>query len=327
MAAASTNSCEARKHHYVPKCWLAGFTESGDVNQKLWVSDLERRNQWATTPANVGHQRDFNRLSDQYPDPLAFENFFAEVESDVAPILRRSFPSQEELYKDEFETLLVFVALQFIRVPAFRPKLLTIAEKIRSSQLREDLASKETWSLASREAGLSSDSPGADYGSMLEYKRLVIDAGKFKLQADTDFYLIRGIQQVKDVIFPALRNRRWGALYSPSGSFIGTDNPVTLDGPDGQMIGFKNAEVIIFQLNRHQILYGCHTPVRPPRVTRKLIAEANTLNLLGTQQVYSHTNEFCWLDEDGKLQEDWQLFSRERTRPQGYLTFTELLQR
>src|SRR5450755_3787132 len=68
---------EPRRHHYVPQCWLAGFTETGENDGRLWVTDFSRQRQWPATPANAGHIRDFYRLSDPAPDPVVVEKFFS----------------------------------------------------------------------------------------------------------------------------------------------------------------------------------------------------------------------------------------------------------
>ena len=76
---------EARAHHYVPQCWLLGFTETGEKDGMLYVTDLKRKKQWRCKPSEVGHRRDFNRVDDpSVSDPNAIETIFAEVESSVA---------------------------------------------------------------------------------------------------------------------------------------------------------------------------------------------------------------------------------------------------
>jgi hypothetical protein len=50
----SANEPEPRRHHYVPRCWLAGFTDTGENDARLWVTDLRRRKQWNTSPGNAG---------------------------------------------------------------------------------------------------------------------------------------------------------------------------------------------------------------------------------------------------------------------------------
>jgi hypothetical protein len=74
---------EARAHHYVPQCWLAGFTESGQKDGKLWQTDLDAQRQWPTNPLNAGHQRDYYRLSDPRKDPLAVEKKLSEIEGTI----------------------------------------------------------------------------------------------------------------------------------------------------------------------------------------------------------------------------------------------------
>src|SRR5580698_8692610 len=117
---AAPNHPEPRRHHYVPQCWLAGFTETGQNDGRLWVTDFSRQTQWPTTPPNAGHRRDFYRLGDPAPDPTVVERFFAELEGITAPILRSLDRERRGPNEDELDLLLQFMAFQFVRVPSFR---------------------------------------------------------------------------------------------------------------------------------------------------------------------------------------------------------------
>src|SRR5205807_2830981 len=121
---------EPRRHHFVPKCWLAGFTESGENDGRLWVTDLSRQKQWATTPENAGHIRDFYRLSEPTPDPVVVEKFFSELESQVAPIIKKLDRDLRVPNQDELDALLNFIAFQWVRVPRFRPYALQILDRL-----------------------------------------------------------------------------------------------------------------------------------------------------------------------------------------------------
>jgi hypothetical protein len=44
---------EPRAHHFAPQSWLAGFTDSGEKEGRLWVTDLKRRKQWISNPPNA----------------------------------------------------------------------------------------------------------------------------------------------------------------------------------------------------------------------------------------------------------------------------------
>jgi hypothetical protein len=81
------------------------------------------------------------------------------------------------------------------------------------------------------------------------------------------------------------------------------------------MIGFKNAEVVTYPVSRHVLLYGTKFPVKRSPVNLNYIAHTNTFTMLTAEEhVYSHVSDFCWLDETGKYQTEWRLFSKEKFR-------------
>jgi hypothetical protein len=52
----------AQKHHFVPQCYLAGFTDGGSKTGKLCVFDFQVRRFFRTKPKNVAFEIDFNRF-------------------------------------------------------------------------------------------------------------------------------------------------------------------------------------------------------------------------------------------------------------------------
>jgi hypothetical protein len=302
-----------RAHHFAPQCWLAGFTETGQKTARLWVTDLKRRKQWPSNPKNTGHRRDFYRTSSTQLDPLAFEKIFSSMEGVVAPVLNRLYGKPQVPLADELDNLLFFIAFQYVRVPAYRPVVLKMADSIHRRSIAKALKSPASWSTFLEQAGISGHRPGASYEDMVKFERDIIGAGKYSLSAENEWYLLRGFSAAERSIIPALQNRHWGAYISPTGNFIGSDNPVSMDGPQGQEIGFKSADIVMFPVNRHVLLYGTNVPVRPLSVTRKRIARHNTFTMLTADEyVYSHISDFCWLDENDVYQTDWRLFSKER---------------
>jgi hypothetical protein len=297
-----------RAHHFVPQCWLAGFTESGQKDGRLWVTDIRRQKQWPSSPPNAGHRRDFYRVSDPQMDPVMAEKTFSKIEDAIAPLLKDLDAEKRSPSKDELESLLIFVAIQWTRVPAFRPTVLQIADSFHRSHISEALKSPDSWAAMLRAAGIDSDSPGADYERMREFER----SGQYSLSAETEWYLLRAFKAAETII-PSLRARRWGTAFSRRGTFVGSDNPVALDGPKGGKIGFKNAEIVTYPVSRHVLLYGTRSPVTPPAVNQKFIAHVNTFTMLtADEQVYSPVPDFCWEDEAGGYQTDWRLFSKEK---------------
>lgn len=304
---------EPRAHHYSPQCWLAGFTETGQKDGRLWVTDLNRRKQWSSSPPNAGHRRDFYRVSDPKLDPVAFEKAFGTIETVVAPLLKSLYEDRRGPTSEELEGLLYFAAIQYVRVPAFRPVVLRIADSLHRSWISKALKSPASWAKALKEASIPLDSPGADYNEMQQFQRKVIDRGEYTLSAENEWYLVRGFKAAVDAIIPSLSARYWRTVLSKSGNLIGSDNPVVMDGDRNRMIGFKSADVVLIQLNRFALLFGTNLPVKLPTFDRNFIASLNTFAMLTAQEhLYSHSPDVCWLDETGVYQTDWKLFSREK---------------
>ena len=313
MNGTPTRGCEPRAHHFVPQCWLAGFTETGQKADRLWVTDLKKQKQWASSPRNAGYRRDFYRVSNPKLDPITFENTFSKIETVVAPILKSLYEKPRHPSDDDLEVLLFFAAFQFVRVPAFRPWVLKRADSLHRSWMAEAPKSPASWAKALKKAGIPADSPGTAYERMLKFNRNVIGAGEYRLSAENEWYLLRGFEVAGGPIIRSLRARHWGTVLSENGSFIGSDNPVVMDGPKDRMTGFKSADIVIFPVNRHVLLYGTNAPVRSRAVNQKLIAKHNSFTMLTAEQhLYSHLPGFCWLNEAGKYQTDWRLFSKEK---------------
>jgi hypothetical protein len=301
------NDAEPRRHHYVPRCWLAGFTDTGEKDGQLWVTDLIRRKQWQAGPNTAGHIRDFYRLADERFDPLLAEESFSKIEDIVAPILRSIDREQRSPTAEEADPLMFFIALQWARVPSFRPMVFKALDDVTHEKLATDLKSKQHWQKALARAGLSENDPGAAYESMLEFYQ----SGEFSLTVQTDWYVKQTFQAAQHIL-PSLQQRHWRSIFSPTGSFISSDNPVIIDGPKGQMLGFKNAEIILYVLSRHVLVYSTLEPDVPQLVNRKYIAHMNTLSLLRAEQIFSTVPDFCWLDQERKYQTDWQRFEKSK---------------
>src|SRR6266853_3306867 len=145
---AQPTESEPRAHHYVPQCWLAGFTDSGQKAGRLWVTDFSRKKQWPTTPPNAGHERDFYRVSSPQDDPVIVEKLYSKIEGGIAPILKALDEEQRGPTHQELEGLCAFMAIQWTRVPAFRPKMLSIAHKVNRATMKKALESPDSWKRA-----------------------------------------------------------------------------------------------------------------------------------------------------------------------------------
>ncbi|MGB9455058.1 MAG: DUF4238 domain-containing protein [Bryobacteraceae bacterium] len=303
-----TANGEPRRHHYVPRCWLAGFTDTGRSDGTLFVTDLKRRKQRAASPNAVGFIKDFYRLEDaQTTDPVRVEKALSDIEMEIAPILRKMEADRRGPMVEEMQPLLLFIAIQWSRLPAFRPFILGVFDKMSYAQIGAELKTPETWRKALVKAGMDPDAPGADYERMKEFHA----AKAYTLTAPTDWYMVRAFESVRSIL-PGLSKRYWSPLISTSGSFAGSDNPVILEGPKG-VAGFSDAELVSYTVSRHVALWGTQRPIRRQLVNRKFVAKLNTLSLLNAgDYVFSTAPDFCWLDHEERVQTDWKLFSKEK---------------
>jgi hypothetical protein len=298
---------EPRAHHYVPQCWLAGFTDSGQKDGRLWVTDFNRRRQWPTSPPNAGHRRDFYRVSSPEHSPVIVEKLYSRIEDGIAPILKALDEELRGPTALELEGLCMFMAIQWTRVPAFRPKMLSIAHTVNRATMKKVLKSPASWRRLLKKMNQPLDSPEADYQKM----RAFVESEQYSLSADTEWYVQQALEGAHTII-PSLLKRHWQVSISRNGSFIASDNPVALDGEKKQKIGFANAGVVIFPSSRHIVLHGTLSKLRPLHLTEMLIARLNTMMMLHAQeQVFSSRADFCWLDKAEHYQTDWRLFDRD----------------
>jgi hypothetical protein len=307
---AQTRQPEPRSHHYAPQCWLAGFTDSGQSDGRLWVTDLHRKKQWPTTPPNAGHRRDFYRVSWPERDPVIVEKLYSRVEDGVAPILKALDEDERGPTAQELEGLCAFMAIQWTRVPAFRPKMLSIAQTVNRATMKKVLKTRGSWKRTLKRLDQPLDSPEADYNKMREF----VESEQYSLSADNEWYVMQALEGAQTIV-PSLLKRHWQVSISKNGSFVASDNPVALDGEKREQIGFANAGVVIFPISRHVLLHGYLSEVGPVHLTEMLIARLNTMMMLHAhEQVFSSKADFCWLDKSERYQTDWKLFDRDTFR-------------
>lgn len=298
---------EARRHHFVPQCWLAGFTEKGEHNDRLWVTDFKRQSQWPSSPKNTGFIKDYYRIKRPSIDALAIEKIFGRIESFAAPTLRRidrELPPM--LSSEELADLLQLVAFQFVRVPSFEPYARNALNHAKE-RFSQSVASPEAWAQQILERRRSHDALEVDYEKAKSYIAS-LPWGEDQIQ---DLCMESALRSV-GLIVHELRKRCWWLATSNRGILIASDNPVLLYDSRKIRVGFRTAELVAFPISRHVFLLGALDDPEPQVENYKFFACLNTLTLLRAEsQVYSHTKDFVFLDELGKVRDNWRLFSKE----------------
>jgi uncharacterized protein DUF4238 len=110
---------DAKDQHYIPKFYLKGFTDKKGV---LWVCEKFKPIR-PSKPKLEAHRADYYTHSEQGKRDETAENVLKEVESRVAPIIRKLANPQYVLTPENAAHLITFVAFMFVRVPSWREAL------------------------------------------------------------------------------------------------------------------------------------------------------------------------------------------------------------
>lgn len=110
----------ARKHHYVPRAYLGGFTATGTKDGKFFVLDVESGRAFRTSPANVAAERDFNRVDIEGRSPDAIETALAPFEGQAVEAIRRVIETQTYPNDQDWNLILNLLALLAVRNPRMR---------------------------------------------------------------------------------------------------------------------------------------------------------------------------------------------------------------
>src|SRR5204863_4201054 len=78
----------ARRHHVVPRFYLAGFTSEGTENGRIVVFDRTRARAWATGATGAAVHRDFYRVNELQTEPLLIEELLSRIEAQGAVRIR-----------------------------------------------------------------------------------------------------------------------------------------------------------------------------------------------------------------------------------------------
>src|SRR5713226_1981225 len=100
--------------HYIPKFYLKGFTDKEGV---LWVCEKLKPIR-PSKPKREAHRADYYTHSEKGERDETAENVLKEVESRVAPIIRKLANPRYVLTPENAGHLIMFVAFMFVRVPS-----------------------------------------------------------------------------------------------------------------------------------------------------------------------------------------------------------------
>lgn len=113
-----------RKHHYIPKFYLRGFSDLGFAKEygKFCAIDLRGKRHFTTTAENIAHVRDYYAFEseDGSPDFRVETDFFNGVDGEAARIIGKINRLQKVTIEDDWDGLCRFIASLEVRTPSQR---------------------------------------------------------------------------------------------------------------------------------------------------------------------------------------------------------------
>jgi hypothetical protein len=305
------NIMVAKRHHYVPKCYLESFAIKSDKNKKseLCVFDAVGRKSFSTAPDNVALQTDFNTIDLEGHPPDAFELAMASVESDIGPALTRIIAAQSLANQEDKTLLLNLIGLLHIRNPRLRERFRNFRERVAKMILDVALSSRQMWESQvkkAQDAGFMPKDVDTEYVRLKKKFR----PADYKTEVANEEH-IRTEMQTFDHILPLLFERKWALVKAPEGSqgFITSDHPVCLmwsepDPKRGRLrVGLKHKGTeILFPISPKLAVVGAYEIEDGVyEFDEEDVASFNgTIALHAQRQVYAPTMYFAYQIDQSK---------------------------
>ncbi len=296
----------ARNHHYIPQCYLRGFLDPSLKKEQLHVIDKIDVRHFVTTPRNVGSQRDFNRVNIPGQPIDAAEKLFAEIDGEIARILRDVEENATLPEGVDMVTLFYFVALLSVHNPQLRNNIADFETRVIKQILRCLTANQERY-----ESQMQRVRPADEQAPKYESVKHFVEEESFDIQYGHGHHLKYELESVDNVV-SLLSQRKWSLFVAEEGAsdFVCSDRPVALisigdppENPDhpynfgGPGLAHSDTELTVPLNSRMALSATFEIPSCLRTVDERIIANVNLRTMLSaTRQVYSSNLDFKFLD-------------------------------
>lgn len=262
-----------------------------DRCKALWVYEKGKNAPKASTPKQEGHRENYYTFTDRGFQDDSAEKMLSRAESLVAPTIRKLANPQFRMSDRQRSELYSFVALTFVRVPAYREFIDSQAGKIMKAFSQKKARDKEEFYRSLREY---EEKTGKSIGMDPEEVRKFVMSGRYSvMQRSVAFNLKLVLQAGLEIAEILDREYSDDVFYAPKEKFFLTcDNPiVTLEpGRDGRAtvgmgVGWPDTEVI-FPLNKNACLILSRKGQRRQHAASELRTQQINDALMGVAQHY-----------------------------------------
>jgi len=230
-----------RKHHYIPKSFLAAWTNSGTPDGSLQVIDKSTGNAWSVKPVNAAKETDLYMIdvSETSGEIAAteIETNFGIIEGAASPILKRMLEGEAMVSGEDREKVLSLLATLVARVPS---RLDWIDEIMRKPV-----------EIAYRRLEAEGKLPQPDDPKLAALMNDWFDQGKIRIEIKQNARL-EMMASMLPTLLQLFMLRHWTVLRTrpDAGDLICTDDPVLLlwdkPVPNGESPGFGLANTLVF---------------------------------------------------------------------------------
>lgn len=304
----------ARRHHYVPACYLKHFAVPQDrFVGRLHAYDRMTGKAWPTTPDKSAHERDFYRVDVEGEHANLAEGAYGALETRFAPTLanvveRGTLPKDSDVAMHE---LFAFVASQAVRTPRIRETQERFHNDTAMLYLHTLADNKDVFLREVRESepGMSEADAEEMYQTHLEF----LNAKGARIVMDQTTLVRESLEWAGD-IEDFLAMRSWILGVAPADTmFITTDDPVHLvpsgrDAPKNPLWspGFGDPYTnVVVPLSPRLMLMGLpyeFTARARVRLSRPDVASMNMdLAMSAYRFIYSTEPTFLHIGEDATV--------------------------
>lgn len=301
----------ARRHHFVPQGYLAGFTDNGTRAGVLTVFDRVSESVFPAKPRNVATKRDFNRVDLEDLPPDAVEEALGDLEGKAISTIHRLQERGGGLTDDELSDIVNLMALLVVRNPQSRRAMNTARERevrIILDILASDRGMYEHHVAKAKREGLIPD----DADTPFEQAAAFIKSERYGIEVSTTESIL-GELRVFQSIFKTLASRWWSLVIADPAApdLVTCDHPVAVvfkdqnrRGPIGY--GLPGTEVSFPLGPRHALVGVLENPLRPQFTARpEEVAALNSRTVHhADRQVYARSSRAVILQRGGMAEFD-----------------------
>jgi hypothetical protein len=261
------------KHHYIPKCYLKGFTNDGENTSEFWAVPKNNDAPFLTSPNDSCAERDY--YSVEHTNSLIVEDFYAEqIEPKIIKAINHIVLFSYLPAKEEMKHLIMLLATLYLRVPSHRKSL---EMPIRRTKEIVDCISKKV-NISNRDE--------------FEYSK-------------TD--LIKSELRLIDTVQECLSNKYYQLhiIEDANVNLVTSDNPFILSHPkggNGFYFGLNTSNIeICVPITNKVILIARNEKMNEGAfvASKELIGLTNTKLILSASRFfYSKTEEVLLVDDD-----------------------------